>query len=126
MSPYGSYLLETLLMLMGVCALAFVLLYGARKMGAGRASGALSLLGRLPLDARRSIVLVKVGETVFVIGVGDGAMTKLGELSASDVPAGAVLESKGFAAVLAGVMRKGSPPTPAIRAEGAARGEEKA
>ena len=112
MSPYGSYLLETMLTLMGVCALAFVLLYGARKMGAGRASGALSLLGRLPLDARRSIVLVKVGETVFVIGVGDGAMTKLGELPASDVPAGVVVESKGFAAVLAGVMGK--------------RGEEKA
>jgi flagellar biosynthetic protein FliO len=126
MSPYGSYLLETMLTLMGVCALAFVLLYGARKMGAGRASGALSLLGRLPLDARRSIVLVKVGETVFVIGVGDGAMTKLGELPASDVPAGVVVESKGFAAVLAGVMGKGSARTPAIRVEGPARGEEKA
>jgi flagellar protein FliO/FliZ len=106
MSPYGSYLLETLLTLLGVCAAAFVLLYGARRMGAGRASGALQLLGRLPLDARRSIVLVKVGERVFVIGVGDGAMTKLGEVAAEDVPAGAALESGGFAATLARVTGK--------------------
>ena len=109
MSPYGTYLLETLLTLVGVCAVAFVLLYGARKMGAGRASGSLELLGRLPLDARRSIVLVKVGATVFVIGVGEGGMTKLGELAADVVPAGAILESQGFAAALARVMGKGAP-----------------
>jgi flagellar protein FliO/FliZ len=100
-SPYASYLLETFMTLVGVCALAGLVLYGARKVGVGRASGGLELLGRLPLDARRSIVLVKVGETVFVIGVGEGAMTKLGELRASDVPALVVETPRSFASVLA-------------------------
>jgi flagellar protein FliO/FliZ len=126
MSPYGSYLLETLLTLMGVCALAFVLLYGARKMGAGRASGGLELLGRLPLDARRSIVLVKVGETVFVIGVGEGAMTKLGELAAEAVPAGTVLKERSFATVLARGLGGVGAAKASVPREGAEREEEKA
>ncbi len=127
MSPYGSYLLETLLVLMGVGALAFVLLYGARKMGAGRASGGLELLGRLPLDARRSIVLVRVGERVFVIGMGDGAMTKLGELAREDVPANVVaIPSRAFSDVLARVLGRDGAPKPVARGEGADGGGEKA
>jgi flagellar protein FliO/FliZ len=103
-SPYASYLLETLVTLAGVCAFAALVLYGARKVGVGRASGGLELLGRLPLDARRSIVLVRIGETVFVIGVGDGAMTKLGELSASNVPVQVAEARQSFASVLARVV----------------------
>jgi flagellar protein FliO/FliZ len=118
MGSYGSYLLETLLTLIGVCVAAFVLLYGARRMGAGRASGGLELLGRLPIDARRSILLVKVGETAYVIGVGDGGMTKLGELAAENVPAGAVQESRGFAAVLARVLGREGSPKPAVSSPG--------
>jgi flagellar protein FliO/FliZ len=103
-SPYASYLLETLATLVGVCAFAMLVLYGARKMGVGHASGGLELVGRLPLDARRSIVLVKIGETVFVIGVGDGTMTKLGELSASNVPLQVAEPRRTFASVLARAM----------------------
>ncbi len=122
MGAYGSYLLETLLTLVGVCGVAFVLLYGARRMGAGRASGGLELLGRLPLDARRSIVLIKVGGTAFVIGVGDGAMTKLGEVSAESVPAGDAPELRGFAAVFARVSGREGAPKPIATSTG----EEKA
>ncbi len=107
MSPYASYLLETLATLLGVCAVAFVLLYGARKLGVGRPSGSLELVGRLPLDARRSIVLVRVGETVFVLGVGDGSMTKLGELPVASVPREAVQDPKGFSTVLARALGRG-------------------
>jgi flagellar protein FliO/FliZ len=106
-SPYASYLLETLVTLAGVCAFAAVVLYGARKVGVGRPSGGLELVGRLPLDARRSIVLVKIGETVFVVGVGDGGMTKLGEVAASLVPASVVAEPRTFASVLARVLGPG-------------------
>jgi flagellar biosynthetic protein FliO len=105
-SPYSSYLIETLVTLVGVCALAWAVLYGARKVGMGRDSGGLELVGRLALDARRSIALVKIGETVLVIGVGDGGMTKLGELPASSVPARVAPEPPSFASVLARVLQK--------------------
>jgi flagellar protein FliO/FliZ len=111
MSAYASYLVETFVTLLAVCAVAFAVLYGARRMGMGRSSGAIELVGRLPLDARRSIVLVRVGAQVFLVGVADGGFTKLGELSASDVPAPAPAEPGGFALALAralGKARKGS------------------
>ena len=43
MSPYGSYALETVLTLLAVSALAFVLLYGARRAGMGRPTGGIDL-----------------------------------------------------------------------------------
>jgi flagellar protein FliO/FliZ len=101
MSPFASYLIETLVTLLAVCALAFVLLYGARRFGVGRASGAVSLVGRLPLDARRSIVLVRVGAHVFIVGVGEGGFTKIGELPAADLPLTEDAQPPPFADVLA-------------------------
>jgi flagellar biogenesis protein FliO len=120
MSPYASYLLETLATLLAVCAVAALLLYGARRLGVGRPTGSVELVGRLPLDARRSIVLAKVGETVFVIGVGEGGMTKLGELPAADVPREALQEPKSFATVLSRVLGKdvaAKPVSPAAKKE---------
>jgi flagellar protein FliO/FliZ len=81
-----AYLIETSVTLAAVCALALVVLWGARRLGIGRPSGPIELCGHLPLDARRSIYLVRVGTQVFIVGVGEGGFTKLGELAASDVP----------------------------------------
>jgi flagellar biogenesis protein FliO len=106
MSPYASYLLETLVTLVAVSALAWVLLVSARKFGVGRASGAIRLVGKLPLDARRSIVLVKVGSQVLVVGVGDGGFTKLGEVPASEIPAETEMPSSSFAEVIARALKK--------------------
>jgi flagellar biogenesis protein FliO len=78
---------ETFITLLAVCALAFVVLYGARRLGIGRPSGPIELYGQLPLDARRAIYLVRVGANVFVVGVGEGGFTKLGEIPAADLPA---------------------------------------
>ncbi|MDP9036140.1 MAG: flagellar biosynthetic protein FliO [Myxococcota bacterium] len=69
-----------------VCALAALVLWGARRLGVARGSGPIGLRGHLPLDSRRAIYLVEVGERVFVLGVGEGGFTKLGELSANDLP----------------------------------------
>jgi flagellar biosynthetic protein FliO len=107
MSPYASYLIETFVTLVAVCALAFVILYGARRFGLGRASGSIELVGQLPLDARRAVYLVKVGQQVFVVGVAEGGMTKLGELAASDVPTPAVTKAPAFADVLARAIGAG-------------------
>ena len=106
MSPYGSYVVETLVTLLGVSALAFLLLYGARKAGLGRATGSVSLIGRLPLDARRSVLLVQVGPTVFVVGVSEAGLTKLGEMPATDVPPVSAVDADAapFASVLKNVL----------------------
>jgi flagellar protein FliO/FliZ len=106
MSPYASYLVETLVTLIAVSALAYALLFSARKFGVGRASGAIRLVGKLPLDARRSIVLVKVGSQVLVVGVGDGGFTKLAEMPAAEIPAETETQSSTFAEVIARALKK--------------------
>ena len=87
MSPVTSYLVETFLTLVGVVLLAVVVLYGARRLGVGKAVGPLELLGRLPLEGRRAVYLVRVGRTAFVIGASERGLTRLGELGADTLGA---------------------------------------
>jgi flagellar biogenesis protein FliO len=84
-SPVASYLIETSVTLLGVILIAAVLLYGSRKRGFGRASGPLDLIGRLPLDGQRAVYLVRIGSTVYVIGGSETGLTKMGELSESEL-----------------------------------------
>jgi flagellar protein FliO/FliZ len=103
-----AYLIETSITLAAVCALALVLLWGARRLGVGRPSGPIELCGHLPLDARRSIYLVRVGAQVFIVGVGEGGFTKLGELAASEVAhqeGAAAAGGAPFSEVLARVLK---------------------
>jgi flagellar biogenesis protein FliO len=86
MSPVAFYIVETFATLLGVILLAVAVLYGGRRLGIGRASGPLELLGRLPLDARRAVYLVKVGKLVYVVGSSEGGLTRIGELEAEAVP----------------------------------------
>ncbi len=115
MTPYTGYIVETLLTLGVVCALAFFILWGARRMGIGRPSGPLALCGHLPLDARRAIYLVKVGDRAFVVGVAEGGFTKLGEMPASELPPlpSGPSEPRRFAEILARVLpraQRSEPP----------------
>jgi len=107
-SSYAGYLVETFVTLVAVCAIAFVVLWGARRLGIGRPSGPIELRGHLPLDARRSIYLVKVGDQVFVVGVGEGGFTKLGEIPASEVPTVEAAKGTPFADVLARAIGRAS------------------
>jgi flagellar biogenesis protein FliO len=105
MGPYAGYLLETFVTLLAVCGLAFVVLYGARRLGIGRPRGPIQLVGQLPLDARRAIYLVQVGGQVLVIGASEAGITKLGEVLASELPAvDPTLSSPPFGDVLARVL----------------------
>ena len=110
MGTSGSYLIQTAAILLGVVALAVAVIYGARRMGIGSAGGPLRLLGRLPLEPRRSVYLVQVGERVFVVGSSEGGLAALGEMSAAEVPAVPdILPGSGsFAALLANA--RGNPP----------------
>jgi flagellar protein FliO/FliZ len=97
MSQAAGYIVQTFLTLVAVCGLAIVVLWAARRAGVGRPTGPIELVGRLPLEARRSIYLVKVGEVVLVIGAGEGGFTKLGEVPAAEVSAGMALGAGGAA-----------------------------
>jgi flagellar protein FliO/FliZ len=106
-SATASYLLETLVMLAVVLAVAVVVLLGARRLGVGAPSGPLELIGRLPLDARRAIYLVRVGPQVLVVGASEGGLVKLSELGHDALPSPPP-SSKGFGAVLARVREAGA------------------
>jgi flagellar protein FliO/FliZ len=82
-SPVGVYFIETLVALTAVVALCVLVLYGARRLGVGRPVGPIELLGRLPLEARRSIYLVRVVDQVLIIGASEAGLRKLGELPRS-------------------------------------------
>ncbi len=118
MGPYAGYMIETFVTLLAVCGLAFVVLYGARRLGLGRPRGPISLVGQLPLDARRAIYLVQVGEQVLVVGASEAGITKLGEVGAKELPAPSPTAAAPFADVLARVLRTkraapASAPAPA-------------
>ncbi len=98
-------------MLTGVVALAVLLLSVGRRFGMGRPSGPLELVGRLPLDARRAVYLVRVGETVYVVGASESGLNKLGELpkDAALLAPGAPVDPA-FRGVLERVLRRSTPP----------------
>lgn len=108
MGSYAGYVVQTLVTLLAVCAVAFVVLYGARRMGIGRPRGPVELVGLLPLDARRAIYLVKVAGQVIVVGASEAGFTKLGELAADALPPVPEAAPTDFAAVMARVMGKKS------------------
>lgn len=113
MSPLGRYVVETLVMLVGVAGLAVLLLVVGRRLGVGRPTGPLELVGRLPLDGRRAVYLVRVGETVYVLGASEGGLSKLGEVPRDGLalPKGDAA-GKPFEAVLAKVLGKVAEETP--------------
>jgi len=81
MSPLAHYVLETLVTLLAIVALSVLVLLGARRVGVGRGGGPLELVGRLPLDGRRAVYLVRVGTTIYVVGASEAGIAKLGEVS---------------------------------------------
>ncbi len=101
MSPLEGYLIRTVLTLLAVSGLAVLVLWSSKRSGLGRAQGPLNLAGRLSLDARRSVYLVRVGTIYYVVGASEAGLTKLGELSSDAL--GPLPETSD------------SPPTPAFR-----------
>jgi flagellar biogenesis protein FliO len=83
MTPFATYIVETLVTLVAVVALAVLVLVGARRFGLGRATGPLELVGRLPLEARRAVYLVRVFDRVFVLGASEAGLEKIAEFDAT-------------------------------------------
>jgi flagellar protein FliO/FliZ len=113
MSPATAYFVQAMVTVLAIVALAVLVLYGGRRLGLGRASGPLELLGRLPLEARRAVYLVRVGKVVYVVGASEGGLTRLGELDAAALPVETQAGSGTFAEVLGRLVRpSGGPSAP--------------
>ena len=98
---YGWYLLQTLLALGAVCLLAWIVLrWGVRRLYGGTAGGRVRVLERVPLDARRTLYLVEVGEKVLLLGAGEGRLTTLAEIDPKTLPAAPEARKASFLDVL--------------------------
>ena len=113
MSPLAAYVVETVVTLLAIAVLAVLVLYGARRVGIGRPSGPLSLLGRLPLDGRRAVYLVRAGQRVFVVGASEAGLAKLGEIDGDGLEIEAPETPLPFAGAFAKVLKKGRAKKPA-------------
>lgn len=105
MSPLATYLIETAVTLVAIVTLAGLVLVAARRFGVGRPAGPLRLVGRLPLDGRRAVYLVRVENKVFVLGASEAGLHKLGELE-GDHPDLEAPEPPPFREILERVVRK--------------------
>jgi len=75
--------LQTLLILAAVCLLAYLLLrWGMRRFqgGPAGAGSALKVLDRLPLEPRRALYVVEVGNRILLLGTSEQQTTLLAEL----------------------------------------------
>lgn len=118
MTPLGRYLVETVVTLLLVSGLAILVLFAARRTGVGRPLGPMKLAGRLVLDARRAIYLVRVGETYLVVGASEAGLTKLGELTSEAVGELPAAEEHAPPRTFQGLLeRLGAQPPPARAGE---------
>jgi flagellar biosynthetic protein FliO len=91
-----------------VCLVAYFALKLLAGKGIGKASGAVRVVARCPLEPRRSLYVVEAAGRCFLVGVGDGPMSMLAELDAAAVPREVAPQAPRFADVLARVL--GRPP----------------
>lgn len=108
MTPLATYVVETVVTLVAIAALAVAVLYGARRVGIGRPAGPLQLVGRLPLDGRRAVYLVRVGKTVYVVGASEAGLSKLGELDDEGLELSSSPAGTRFSEALARALRRDS------------------
>ncbi len=81
--------LQTVLSLLFILGLLFLATYLLRKTGAGRglgSNGPLRIVGNLMIGTRERIVLVEVGDTWLVVGVGPSQIRTLHTLAKGELP----------------------------------------
>jgi flagellar protein FliO/FliZ len=89
-SSYSDLLVTSLVVLGGVCIVAFVVVRVAgRLLATGRAHGGhlLDVVARLPLEPRRSLYVVEVAGKTLLVGTSEMGLSVLSELDAGAVRA---------------------------------------
>lgn len=87
---FGQTFFEMVVVLGGVCLLAYLLLGKLlprllRVPGSLGSRRLLTVIDRMPLDPKRSILIVKMGEQHFLIGNSEHGLTLLSRLDANEV-----------------------------------------
>jgi len=82
---YGAFLVETLVVLAIVCAVAWLILRFGVRRSTVRQSGPLRVMARLPLEPRRTLYVVEAPGKTLLIGVSEGAVATLAELDPTQV-----------------------------------------
>ena len=108
MTPFATYIVETLVTLVAVIALAVLVLVGARRFGLGRPLGPMELIGRLPLEGRRAVYLVRVIDRIFVLGASEAGLEKIAELEGANLVA-VEQPRASFRQVLSRVLERNQP-----------------
>lgn len=100
---YGWLLFRMIVLLAIVCIFAYVVLrWGVRRFVApDRQVGPMSVVARLPVEPRRSILLIKVGDRCMVVGSSEAGMTSLGEIPADELDLESPEPTTSFADVMA-------------------------
>ncbi len=86
---YGWALFKVTVALVVICVLAYLLVRAAQgKVGrlGGAGGGQLRVLDRYPLSPRQALWLVEVGGRVFLLGAGEGGISRLAELDPEELP----------------------------------------
>jgi flagellar biogenesis protein FliO len=107
MGSTTAFAVQTLVTLLGIILLAVLLLYGAKRFGIGRATGPLSLLGRLPLEGRKSVYVVRVGSKGYALLASEAGLTKLDEVDVTALTE-ASAEGPPFTQLLANALSRRS------------------
>jgi len=107
---YGWLLFRMVVILAIVCILAYVILrWGVRRFVApDRQVGPMQVVARLPVEPRRSVLLIRVGDRCMVVGSSEAGMTALGEIPASELDLGEEAPQTPFQEVLTRI-RPGAP-----------------
>lgn len=66
-----------------VCLLAYVGLRWLSRRGGGGSGSAIRVVARCSVEPRRTLVVVRVADRCFLLGVGEGPMSMLAELDES-------------------------------------------
>lgn len=86
-SAIGWWLAKTVLVLGAVCLLVYLTLrLLQRRLGGASGARRLEVVERLPLDARRSVYVVRAGSKVLLVGSGERDVQLLAELDPDEWP----------------------------------------
>ena len=109
-----------------VCLIAYVALRWLSRRGVGVTEGPIRVIARCAIEQRRSLIVVRVAERCFLLGVGEGPTTMLAELDQAafrDTDSVASGGGKLFSEILRGVTGRSTSSSPRPAQSGSDTGD---